>query len=306
MPFGIGGGRSRSRSSSSSSSFDNLDASSFDVGFQRSGSSSVSGGSSSSFDRSGSSSSQRVAFGDVFANLFGTASGIAGGIDTGQLGDAASLLFSAGGNILDDLRGGGAGAEYLETRLGQRDGLADMQVEQLGDDLSRFLAEDVNPAITSGGVAASTLGGSRGEVQRGIASRGASEAFVRGATDIRVRDQAARDSIAAGLMESETARGGIASQLLPQMYGLAEAGVMSALSPMQALSQILGPQLALTESESFGVGGSQSEQFAQALSEMLGFNIGGSRTTGRAGSSSRSSSSSSASNFSLTIPGPTG
>ena len=302
MPFGIGGSRSRSRSNSSSSSFDNLDASSFDVGFDTSSSSSRGGG--TSFDRSGSQSSQRIAFEDMFSGLFSQSFGAAGGIDTGRISGAADLLFGAGGNIIQQLQGGGVGADYLETRLGERDGLAEAQVSQLGDDLARFLAEDVNPAITSGGVQARTMGGSRGEVQRGIAERGASEAFVRGATDIRIADQAARDSIAGGLMTSEADRLGTSLAGLPQMFGMAEAGAMSGLSPFMALAQILGPQMALTDSTSFGEGG--SEQFSEALAEAFGYNIGGSRTRGRAGSRSQSSSTSSSRSFSLELPGPTG
>lgn len=302
MPFGIGGSRSRSRSSSSSSSFDNLDASGFDIGFDTSTSSSRGGG--SSFDRSGSESSQRIAFEDVFANLFSQSFGAAGGIDTGRISGAASLLFGAGGNLIQQLQDGGAGADYLETRLANRDGLAEAQVSQLGDDLARFLSEDVNPAITSGGVQARTMGGSRGEVQRGIAERGASEAFVRGATDIRLADQASRDAIAGNLMASESDRLATSLGSLPQLFGLAEAGTMSALSPFLALSQILGPQTALTESSSFGEGG--SEQFSEALAQALGFNFGANRTRGRAGSRSQSSSSSSSRSFSLEIPGPSG
>lgn len=302
MPFGIGGSRSRSRSSSSSSSFDNLDQSSFDVGFDTSTSSSRGGG--TSFDRSGSRSSQRVAFEDAFANLFAQSFGAAGGIDTGRISGAASMLFNAGGNLISQLQDGGPGADYLETRLGQRDGLAEAQISQLGDDLAQFLAEDVNPAITSGGVQARTLGGSRGEVQKGIAERGAADAFVRGATDIRLADQAARDAIAGNLMSSQSDRLATSLSSLPQLFGLAEAGTMASMSPMLALAQILGPQMALTDSSSFGEGG--SEQFSEALAEAFGYNIGGSRTTGRAGSRSSSSSSSSSRSFNLTLPTPAG
>lgn len=295
--FSFGGSTSRSSSRSRSSSFDNLDASSFDFGFDTSSSRSESGGRSTSFDRG--RSSQRIAFEEVFASLFGGASGAAGRVagQTGNITNAANMLFSAGGGIIDELRGGGVGAEYLEERIAGADNLADQQVEQLGGDLSRFLSEDVRGAITSSGVSAGTLGGSRGEVQAGIAERGAAEAFVRGSTDIRSRSRASTDQLAQALMASEADRGSTALGALPGLLGLAEGGVMAELSPFLALSQILGPQVALTESES--IGGSESEQFSTALAEALGLNIGGSTTRGRAASQSASDSSSSSRSLSL-------
>lgn len=282
--FKFGGSKSSSSSSSFSRSFDNLDR--FAFGTDRSTSRSRSGG--RSFDRSGSQTSQRVAFEDVFADLFAGASDAAGGIDTGNLAGAANLLFTSGGDIIDSLQDGGAGADFISNRLAD-DGLVDEQIGLLGDDLARFLAEDVNPAITSGGVVASTLGGSRGEVQRGIETGRAAEAFARGAADIRMADQAQRDNLATSLMTSEAGRNATALDGLGEVFGLAEAGAMADLSPFAALANVLGPQLALTESSSFGAG--ESVDFSEALADAFGFNID--QTTGRAGSMSRSSSRSS-------------
>ena len=281
--FSFGGSSSRSRSSSSSSSFDNLDAFDFGFGFDTSTSTSRSGGRS----RSGSRSSQGIAFEEIFANLFGGATSAAAGINTGNISGAANLLFSAGGGIIDSLMQGGAGAEFLNEQIKGADGIADAQVDQLGADLSRFLSEDVSGAITSGGVSASTLGGSRGEVQAGIAERGAAEAFVRGSTDIRSRSSDRTTGIAQMLMQSEAERGATSLAALPQLFGLAEAGEMARLSPFAALAQILGPMQTLTTSESFG----ESDQFSEALAEALGINLSGGRTTGRAGSQSESESS---------------
>lgn len=295
--FSFGGSRetSRSESRSQSNSFDNLDQ--FGVGFDTSSSRSESGGASTSFDRSGSqaTSGQRIAFQDVFSNLFSNATGAAGRVDPGRISQAASLLFNAGGGIIDNLQDGGVAGEALEERLRARDGLADRQIDQLGDRLERFLGEQANPAITQSGVQAMTLGGSRGEVQRGIAERGAAEAFTSGATDILLRDQAARDDIASTLLANENARSATSLSALPQLFGLQEAGALSELSPYAALSGILGPQIALTDSQStsFGEGGSQAEQFSSAIAEALGFSLD--RTRGRAASQSSSSSTSTSS-----------
>lgn len=297
--FSFGGGTSKSKSESSSSSFDNLDQVGF--GFDVSTNRSESGGASRSLDRSGSESTtrSRVAFEDVFADLFGNAAGAAGRVATGNITNAANLLFNAGGSIIDNLQDGGVAQSTLEERLAARDGLADQQVDQLGDDLARFLAEDANPAITQSGVAANTLGGSRGEVQRGIATRGASEAFVRGATDIRLADQSARDNIATTLLANENARSATSLSALPSLFGLQEAGALAELSPLQQLAGILGPQTVLQDSDatSFGFGESSSEQFSSAIAEALGLSFD--RTTGRAGSESSSSSSSSSKSLSL-------
>lgn len=275
MPFGIGGGTSKSSSQSESSSFDNLDQ----VGLNIGGSQSSSSGQSTS--------TSRIAFEDVFAKLFGGASGAAAGIDTSSITDAANMLFGGGTGFLDQLSGGGAGAKFLEDRLAGSDRLADEQIGLLEQDLGRFLSETVNPAITSGGVQAGTLGGGRGEVQRGIASRGASEAFVKGATDIRLGERARTDSIAQALASDETNRAGVGIGSLGDLLNLVTGGTLAGLEPFAALSQILGPQTVLSDSQS-----SQS-------SDSLGFDFGFDQTTGRAASESSSSSSSSSKNFSF-------
>lgn len=270
MPFGFGGDRTDSSSQSQSSSFDNLD--SFGFNFGQSGSSSRGG--------SAAESSQRVAFEDIFARLFGGASDVASGIDTGGLTGAANELFGAGGTFLDTLGGGGAGAGFLEDRL-SGDGLADEQIGLLGEDIARFVAEELNPAITSGGVAASTFGGARTNVQKGTAARGASEAFARGAADIRSSEQATRDRIAETLAADETTRGTAGLSALPSLFGLAEAGTLADLSPFAALSQIVGAPTVLGESSSI----------SQQIADAFGIDFGFDETTGRAGSQSTSSSS---------------
>lgn len=273
MPFGFGGSkqRSSSSSSSSSSSFDNLDQFGVNIG------------SSTSAQGSQSASTQSVAFQDIFAQMFGGATGAAAGINTGATTDAANLLFGSGNRFLDTLSTGGAGAGFLEDRLAMSDDLVNAQVGLLEQDIGRFLSETVNPAITERGVQAGTLGGGRGEVQRGIASRGAVEEFARGSVDIRARERAATDQIAQALSADETARAtqGIAG--LSPVLELLRTGNLASLEPFSILSQIVGPVTALTESSATSFGGSES------------FDFGFDTTTGRAGSRSSSQSSSSSS-----------
>lgn len=281
--FGIGGGKSSTDSSSSSSSFDNLDSFGFNIG------------GSESLSRSGgrSTSSDQVAFEDIFARLFGGAEGAAGGINPSSITQAANTLFSSGGGFLESLSDGGPGSRALEERLASRDGLADQQVDILGEDINKFLTESVLPEITSKGVAAGTLGGSRGEVSRGIAAEGALDSFRRGATDIRVRDQAARDEIAGSLAQNEIGRAGTGLAALPGLFGLAESGALADLSPFAMLSQILGGPTVL--------GSSEAEN--SALAESFGFDLGLDSTTGRAGSQSESTTRSRSRNFSFSNGG---
>lgn len=273
MPFGIGGSTSKQSSQSSSSSFDNLDQQGLNIG----------GSQSSSIGQSSSSSS--IAFEDVFAKLFGGASGAAAGINTSAITDAANLLFGGGTNFLDQLAGGGAGAKFLEDRLAGSDQLVADQIGLLEEDIGRFLSETVNPAITGSGVQAGTLGGGRGEVQRGIASRGAAEAFAKGATDIRLGERARTDAIAQALASDETGRAGVGLNSLGDLLNLVTGGSLAGLEPFAALSQILGPATVLTDS--------QSSQSSQGTSFDFGFD----QTTGRAGSQSSSSSSGSSKSF---------
>lgn len=319
--FDFGGSKSSSRSNSFSSSFDNLDQFGLNFGANQSTSRSVSGGESvdRSFGRSDSgsvsggrsfgtsSSRDRVAFEETFRSLFGNATLAAAGVDAGNISDAASLLFSSGGGFLENLETGGAGQSFLENRLGSVDNVANDQIAVLEQDLGRFLSETALPQIGSRGIVANTLGGSRGDVAEGIAVGEAAREFTRGVVDIRTQSQEARDAIAAGLVQSDAQRAGAGISALPSLFGLAEGGELAALSPFGALSGILGPVTSLTASDSLTTGiesaesfstqrsGSEgrSTQFAQSLSDALGFNFGIDSTTGRAGSTSRSSSSSS-------------
>ena len=270
MIFNIGGSKSSSssRSDSSSSSFDNLDQSSFDFGRN------------SSMSRGSSGSSSRVAFEDIFAQMFGGAAGAAAGIDTGVTSSAANMLFSSGLGFMDELGGGGAGRDYLVGQMDDSGQIVESQIDQLGTDIGKFLSDKVNPAMKSSGIQAGSLGGSRGEVQRGMATESALQEFVRGSTGIRASERDRMTGIASGVMGSDATRSQSALSMLPSLFGLAESGAMADLSPFAALSQILGPQTVLTDSES------------SQLAESLGINIGGSSTTGRAAAQSRATSSS--------------
>ena len=272
--FGFGASTSKQSSESQSSSFDNQDSFGFDFG--QSGS--VSGGRSQS--------QSRVAFEDLFAQLFGGSASAAAGVNTGSITQAANSLFSSGAQFLEGL-GGDAGSEFLTDRISGIDKIADQQVEQLGSDLERFLGENVARGITAGGVQAGTLGGGRGEVQSGIAERGAAEAFIKGATGIRANSRAEQDAIAQFLAGQAGTNAQTGINALPGLFELSQGGALAGLTPFMMLSQIFGGPTVLQDSE--------SEQFG----ESFGLDFGAQASTGRAGSQSTSSSSGSSKSFSF-------
>lgn len=270
--FGFGGSTSKQSSESQSSSFDNQD--SFGFNFGKSGS--VSGGASQS--------QSRIAFEDIFSQFFGDSASAAAGINTGKISDAANFLFSGGTSFLEGL-GGDAGSKFLTDRISGIDEIANQQVDQLGADLERFLGENVSRGITAGGVQAGTLGGGRGEVQKGIAERGAAEAFIEGATNIRANSRAEQDAIAQFLSGQAGTNAQIGFQALPGLFELSQGGALAGMTPFMMLSEILGGPTVLTDSE--------SSQFG----ESFGLDIGAQASTGRAGSQSTSSSRGSTKSF---------
>lgn len=269
--FSFGGSKSKSRSQSSSSSFsfDNLDQ--FGFNFGQTGSE---GGSASS-----------IAFQDIFQNLFSGASATAAGIDTGALTNQANLLFGSGLGFLGGLQDGGAGTAFLQDQLAQSDNLVNTQIDQLGADLGEFLNETILPGIKSSGIQAGTLGGGRGEVSKGLAAEGLLEEFARGSTNIRQAERSRLTGIADSLANQSLARNQAGLAALPALFGLAESGTLSSLSPFAALSTILGGPTVLQDS----------------FSRSFGTDFGIDSTTGRAGSRSSSSSSSSSSSKSFSI-----
>jgi hypothetical protein len=252
---GLSGSKSKSSSTSNAYGYSGADSLSTALG----GSSSLSGGQSQSY--------QDLAFADLFANLYGDAAGAAGrsaqlvpGLQT-----QAGQLFSGGVGFLDQL-GGGPGAEYLEGRI-SGPGLADEQIGMLGEDLGRFMREELNPAIASRGVATGTLGGGRQGVAEGRAAEGLQREFTRGALEIRGNEQAQRDALAAQAAGIRQQGAGAGLAALPGMYGLAEAGAMAEMSPYQALAQIMGGPTTLTTSGSSQFGESQAFNIAEAISQ---------------------------------------
>ena len=211
-------------------------------------------GVSASTSSSQSSSSQSVFQGDIFRQLFGDASNIAGGIDTSGLTDAANQLFTSGSGFLADLQELSAGTDvsgqFLSDRISGEGGFVDENIAALGEDLGQFFNEELLPGITSEAVGGGQLGGGRQGVAQGKAIESVGREFRRGSLDIRNRDlrertEAARTLSAQRLSASQAGLAGVQSR-----FDLANAATLTPFSPFLTLAQILGDPTTLTQSQS--------------------------------------------------------
>lgn len=241
---------------------------SFGYGVNESRAVSESGGRSTGFSAGASGSSSSVFGADIFRQLYGGAFDTASAINPQLATERVNQLFTGGAGIIEQLAGGGAGADYLAGRLNGENDILNSQVDALGADLGRFYREELNPVIRGSAVAGGTLGGGRQGVAEGLASEGVAREFQRGATELRSSDIARRDTAALGLLGAQNANAQTALGALP---GLAQLGSgMEALAPFAALSEILGGPTVLTESFGQEMSQQQSEEFATSLAEELG------------------------------------
>ena len=247
MPFSFGS--DRSSTVSSSESYDQSNAGSVSGGF-------------------GVASSQdTIAFEDIFARMFGGAEGAAGGLDPSMLTGAANQLFGAGTQFMQGI-GGDAGSQYMQDRLGGDNQVLEDQIGLLGEDLSKFFGEELNPQITSQAVAGGQLGGGRQGVAQGRAMDAVGEQFTRGATALRAGDMQARDALAGtlgqqGIQGAMAGLGGLGS-----MAGIANMGFSAGMAPYERLAAILGGPTTL------GSSSSTSADFANSFSNSFGRSTG--------------------------------
>jgi len=259
--LGIGGSKGSSSSSSESYGYSGSNSLSDSV--------STSSGISSSAGVS--TSTQDIAFQDLFSQLYGGAAAAAGKLTGEGTQNIAQMLFSGGTGFLDSLAGGSAN-EYLERRLSDQNPVLEQQIGQLGGDLGRFFNEQLNPAITGQAVAGGTLGGGRQGVAQAGAMREVADQFTRGATALRGGDIAARDAAAQGLLGNRTAAAGVGLGVLPGMLGIQQQGSLASLAPYQALAGILGgrPTLKTARSADSSSSVSSSDAVARAISASFG------------------------------------
>jgi hypothetical protein len=257
--LGIGGGKSSSsQSSSSAANGENWSAqTSIGGGYQGSESAAVGG------SQATASSQDRLAFEQLYGQLYGDASGVAGGMAQNPfLSTTANDLFSSGQGILGGLQGD-AGSAYLKSVLGSNENVNE-QIDLLGQDIGKFTSEQLLPNIRRSSAAAGQLGGSRQSVAEGSAIEGSQRAFASGVSDIR-NANLQRQLQAGSQLSSQNLQGaqiGLAGN--ESLYGLANQGFMSQLSPYAALASIMGDKTTLGSSMS------NSTSFDQAISSAFG------------------------------------
>lgn len=276
--FNIGGSKSKTVETSESDAY----------GYQGSSSDSLSQALSRSVSGGQSSSTSNIAFQDLFAQLYGNASGAAANMARAAPGfaDDARALFTGGSQFLEGLAGGGPERAYLESRVSGGNPLLDDQIGALGEDVNEFLTESVLPGVTSQGVHAGSLGGSRNQLARSNAGRDALRTFTRGATELRSSDMASRDAAAQALQSGRVASAGTAFAGLPALYGVAEGGFNAGIAPYESLSSILGGPTVLTDAQSTDFSEASSEEIAAAMSRAFGEDF--SRSRGSSTSKSKS------------------
>jgi len=257
---GISGSKAKSSSQSTQESY----------GYSGSQSDQFSRGVSSSLGGGQSTTTQGIAFEDLFQRLYGGASTAADTAiaNAGELGTAARQLFTGGQGFLDQLRGG-ADTAYLEQRLGGNPQLGE-QISALGSDIGEFFRTEINPTIRGNAVAAGGLGGGRQGVAQGLAANAAAKQFTQGATALRAQDLASRDTAAANLASARTSAATGALSQIPALFGLAQGGANAALSPYAALAGILGGPTVLSQSQATNFQQATSEDIARAISSSFG------------------------------------
>lgn len=277
--FGFGGSKSKQSSQSTSVGY----------GYNGSASDSFSQGNSSSQSGGQSTSTQSIAFQDLFAQLFGGASNVAGKLagQSGGLTDTANMLFSGGVDFLNQL-GGGADTDYLASRLNGDNSLLQDQIDSLGSDIGDFFRNEINPSITSEAVAGGSLGGGRQGVAQGAAADAAAKQFASGVTQLRSNDQAQRDAAAAQLAQIRQSGATAGLSALPGLYGVAESGFGAELAPYQALAQILGGPTVLTQGQSTNFSTATSADIARAISKAFGEDFTSSQSSSKGKSVSAS------------------
>jgi hypothetical protein len=273
-----GGSLGLGKQKSDSSSTGQSTSESFGSNVAISGDSSTSYGSSVSGGQS--STTQDIAFEDVFSQLYGGASSAAKGAlaNADQLGEVARSLFSGGSQFLEGI-GGDAGSNYLTGRLtGQNPALQD-EIDLLREDTGRLFSEELNPAITSRAVAGGTLGGGRQGVAQGLAMEASANSFARGAAALRSEDMARKDAAAMEIARNSLTGAQTGLGALPGLLELASAEHGAELGIYGQLSQILGGPTVLSESGSTDFSQSSQQSIAEAFARSYGEQRGTSQAT---------------------------
>jgi hypothetical protein len=218
-----------------------------------------------------STSRQNIAFEDMFANLYGNASGAAGraAVGAGDLSQASRQLFTGGNQYLQSL-GADQGSAYLNNRLDANNPVLEQQISQLQQDTGRLFREELNPAITSRAVAGGTYGGGRQGVAQGLAAEGAARTFTQGATALRAGDITSRDAVAQSIATNSLNAASTGLGALPSLLDVLQRGQNAELGVYSQLGSILGGPTTLTSSDSSSLAQSLARAYGEQQSTSRG------------------------------------
>ena len=201
------------------------------------------------------------------------ATGLAGS-QSGQIGEFAfpfaDELLGGGRDLLASLSGGGFADPLRDFELNPS--LIEDQIGALGTDINEQLQRFLGGAggLGSNFALGGTLGGGRQQVQEGIATQGAIDAFARESAGLRGEDAAQRQRLGldrATSLSQLQGQGQIAG--LDNLQGLFNLGISpfgAEFGPLEALSGIIGDPTLLREE--FGQG-------TTAATGTTGLDIGG-------------------------------
>lgn len=278
--IGFGSGSQKSKSVA------NSQAENFSTSISNAGGISGSQSSSAGGSQSYGVSQDQIAFSDLYQKLYGDASQAAGNLQGNPfLSDTANKLFTQGNQLFAGLNND-AGTKYLQDALTSNEGV-DEQISLLGGDINKFLQESALPGLRRSSAAAGQLGGSRQSVGEGIAISDATRSFATGAANIRNQNRTNQFNAAGQLAGNSLAGVQIGGNLSQQLYGLAEQGFLSNLSPSAALSQILGGPTtlgsSLQQASSFdeAISNAFSEDFAKSESSSYGYDVSQATSTSK-------------------------
>lgn len=249
---------------------------------------------SESGDVSNSSSSQNIAFSDLYSKLFGgaTDSAMAGIASGPQLGAAAKGLFSGGLDLFDNLQGQDIGSSYMTDRLSSQNPVLNQQIAALGGDASKLFREQLLPAIQQSGVETGTLGNDREGVATAQGMDYVTQDFLKNATALRANDVNRRDSIAAQIAGNTLQGASTGLGALPTLMDTLinsespELGIYANLAKILGGPTVLGTSQSVAQafSKSFGQQGSKSQSTGSGGSKSNSFSTSGYGGVGASGS----------------------
>lgn len=240
-------------------------------GFNTSESGDVSSSLSQSLSSGQSSTTQGIAFEDLYKQLFTGATQAAGNtaLQAPQLAAAAQQLFSGGSQFLQSL-GGNAGTAYQEGRLNGTNPALEDAISSLRGDSEALFRDEVNPGIVSGAVSGGTLGGGRQGVAEGIAKGQIGRDFLSKAAMLRYSDVQSKDAMAGSVAQNSIAAANTGLGSLPGLLDVMQTGQNAELSTYGSLAAILGGPTVLSQQQSTDTSTSRAEQVAQAFSRAFG------------------------------------